>query len=242
MSSKLITRPGFTGKIPSRGDFMTQGLPGAFVDSWHEWMQAILAVSREQLDSRWLDTYLTSPIWHFALSAGACGNSAMLGTMMPSVDQVGRHYPFTLAKTYNGLPVSGWLQSNWADLQEDLILKTLDDDIAIDQWVDALDNANYDWPAEQKVRLTQSHKPPCHLAMVMLHEQPYSLDVLLHQSYQQQAGRYCLWWTRGSDLVPACALLSSGLPAVSQYVAMLNGDWHARGWQTVNINTTDVKP
>ncbi|GAL04531.1 protein phosphatase ImpM [Photobacterium aphoticum] len=62
------------------------------MDSWSEWQQAILSVSREQLGEEWADCYLTSPVWHFALSPGACGKQGMVGTLMPSIDQVGRHF------------------------------------------------------------------------------------------------------------------------------------------------------
>ena len=36
---------GICGKIASQGDFLAQGLDVAFVDSWNEWLQAVLAVS-----------------------------------------------------------------------------------------------------------------------------------------------------------------------------------------------------
>ena len=46
---------------------------------------------------RWLDVYLTSPAWRFVCAAGACGPRPVMGLMAPSVDQVGRYFPITLA-------------------------------------------------------------------------------------------------------------------------------------------------
>ena len=57
MSGKFINEIGICGKIPSSGDFLAQGLAAGFVDSWNEWLQAVMAVSREQLGRQWLESY-----------------------------------------------------------------------------------------------------------------------------------------------------------------------------------------
>ncbi|MCG8100523.1 MAG: type VI secretion system-associated protein TagF, partial [Candidatus Thiodiazotropha taylori] len=88
--------PGLYGKIPSLGDFVTRRLPRGFIAPWETWMQEAIANSREQLGDFWLDNYLTSPMWRFALSPGICGEQGWAGILMPSVDRVGRYYPFTL--------------------------------------------------------------------------------------------------------------------------------------------------
>ena len=63
--------PGYFGKFPSHGDFITRRLPrDGFLDIWDSWLQNALATSREQLGEAWLPTYLTSPLWRFALAAG----------------------------------------------------------------------------------------------------------------------------------------------------------------------------
>lgn len=88
---------GFCGKLPCRGDFVTAGLPRRFVEPWHDWMQRVLAASRELLGEEWLPAWLEAPIWHFALDGGVCGPDAVVGVWMPSVDRIGRHFPLTLA-------------------------------------------------------------------------------------------------------------------------------------------------
>ena len=88
---------GFYGKIPSLGDFVSRRLPRRFITPWETWLQEAMANSRQQLGDSWLDNYLTSPMWRFALTPGICGESGWAGIIMPSVDRVGRYYPFTLA-------------------------------------------------------------------------------------------------------------------------------------------------
>jgi len=89
--------PGFYGKVPGLGDFVSRRLPQAFIDPWDVWLQAAIASSRQQLGEQWLDIYLTSPLWRYALSPGSCGARGWAGVLMPSVDRVGRYFPLTIA-------------------------------------------------------------------------------------------------------------------------------------------------
>ena len=59
---------GFFGKLPSHGDFVRRRVADDFVAGWDAWLQSCLAQSRETLGDEWLDTYLTSPVWRFALA------------------------------------------------------------------------------------------------------------------------------------------------------------------------------
>lgn len=226
---------GLCGKIPSRGDFLANGLAVDFVDSWNEWLQAVMAVSREQLGANWLETYLTSPIWHFALSAGVCGKDAMLGCLMPSVDQVGRHFPFTLARPLNTTPVHARQSMHWSDTMQQQILKPLDDDFVFEPWLAQLNSADWQWPADLQVSAPQLSGTQSRPAWVLSTATLPDPSSLLHHSYRQLFGRYCVWWTEGSELVPACTLVSSGLPQVSQYAAMLSGEWQRWGWLNADI-------
>lgn len=88
---------GFFGKIPARGDFVRAGLPRSFTDPWDDWMQSVLAGSREVLGEAWLAAWMEAPIWHFRLPAGQCGPAPAIGVWMPSIDAAGRHFPLTLA-------------------------------------------------------------------------------------------------------------------------------------------------
>ena len=88
---------GFYGKLPARGDFVRAGLPRDFTDPWDHWLQSVIAGSRKLIGDGWLSIYLESPVWRFALPRGLCGEHAVLGLMLPSVDKAGRYFPLTFA-------------------------------------------------------------------------------------------------------------------------------------------------
>src|SRR5258708_39860674 len=87
---------GFFGKLPSHGDFVRRRVADDFVAGWDAWLQRCLAQSRETLGDAWLDTYLTSPVWRFALAPTVCGAAAVAGILVPRVGRVGRYFPLTL--------------------------------------------------------------------------------------------------------------------------------------------------
>ncbi|HEX2830688.1 MAG TPA: type VI secretion system-associated protein TagF [Burkholderiales bacterium] len=88
---------GWYGKLPCLGDFASRRLEPEFITPWDAWLQRSIATSRQQLGERWLDIYLTSPMWRFILAPGVCGERAAVGILLPSVDKVGRYFPLTLA-------------------------------------------------------------------------------------------------------------------------------------------------
>jgi type VI secretion system protein ImpM len=96
-TSDPVLLPGFFGKVPTRGDFVSSRLPRSFLELWDDWLQDGMVASRQQLGEGWVETYLSCPVWCFALTAGLCGEHAVAGLLMTSVDAVGRHFPFTLA-------------------------------------------------------------------------------------------------------------------------------------------------
>ena len=88
---------GFYGKLPSEGDFVTRRLPWEFTSVWDDWLQQGMQASREALGERWLELYLSAPIWRFQVAPGVCGPIGWRGLFFASVDRVGRYFPLTLA-------------------------------------------------------------------------------------------------------------------------------------------------
>ncbi|KMV31742.1 type VI secretion system-associated protein TagF [Photobacterium swingsii] len=218
---------GYFGKVPQRGDFIQAGLATGFANGWSEWLQAAMAVSREQLEESWLEYYMTGPIWHFAFSANVCGEHAMIGSLMPSVDSVGRQFYFSLATPIEHSPINFMLNRKWSMKAEEHILQVLDDEVDLSAWVEATGQACWHQDAIQ---------PDASLQVLMngdrhtIVAEPASATQLLHHAYQQRFGRYCVWWTNGSEHVPECCVISSGLPLVSQFSALLDGCWEEWGW------------
>ena len=83
--------PGFYGKVPALGDFVTRRLPReGFLDTWDAWLSEGMRQTKASMGEAWLPTYLTSPVWRFAVSSGVCGPVPWAGVLMPSVDRVGK--------------------------------------------------------------------------------------------------------------------------------------------------------
>jgi len=117
---------GCFGKIPQRGDFVSSNLPRQFVDAWDAFLREFLSSSRTALGDHWLESYLHGPIWRFVFEPAHVFPSSVAGILMPSVDQVGRYFPFTVAAIIPSIPAAG-MNDSWFDRAEDLSLETLDD-------------------------------------------------------------------------------------------------------------------
>ncbi|MFS2101511.1 type VI secretion system-associated protein TagF [Variovorax sp. Varisp85] len=88
--------PGWFGKLPGMGDFAHRRLPESFRAVWDQWLQRGMARLRDR-HADWTERYLEAPIWCFALGRQVAGERAWIGVLMPSVDGVGRYFPFALA-------------------------------------------------------------------------------------------------------------------------------------------------
>jgi type VI secretion system protein ImpM len=88
--------PGWFGKLPGMGDFAHRRLPDGFRAVWDQWLQRGMARLRER-HADWVERYLEAPVWCFVLGARVAGERAWVGVLMPSVDGVGRYFPFVLA-------------------------------------------------------------------------------------------------------------------------------------------------
>jgi len=98
LSSSLFAStalPGWFGKLPGMGDFAHRRLPEAFRAVWDQWLQRGMSRLRDRAD--WTERYLEAPIWCFALGRQVAGEQGWIGVLMPSVDGVGRYFPFAIA-------------------------------------------------------------------------------------------------------------------------------------------------
>jgi len=102
----LASASGWFGKLSFLGDFASRRLPEPFVARCDAWLSSGVATSRSSLGERWLDVYLTAPLWRFALGPGLAGDDWWLGVLMPSVDRVGRYFPLLVCETASSPPTS----------------------------------------------------------------------------------------------------------------------------------------
>ena len=134
-------RSGYFGKVPTHGDFVTNGLPREIVDALDLWLRQAMRESQQQLGRGWLDAFLVAPVWRLALAPGLAGPDPVIGVMMPSVDRIGRYFPLVIAAPLTGraLTADRMAQATpWYDMAEALALSTLDADFSLAQFDEAI--------------------------------------------------------------------------------------------------------
>ncbi|MDF5306615.1 type VI secretion system-associated protein TagF, partial [Vibrio parahaemolyticus] len=47
---------------------------------------------------------------------------------------------------------------------------------------------------------------------------------------ESQQRKPCFWWTEGSTHIESCMFVSTGLPSIGQFSAMLDGRWQMWSW------------
>ncbi len=246
------THPGYYGKIPSKGDFVTRHLPRSFITCWDEWLQSSIAASKAQLGEQWLDYYLTCPIWRFIISNEVCNEQAWAGIIIPSVDSVGRYFPFSVTLplgTSNQLLAIANNEDEWFAQAEALALTALDQHQQLDelnQSFDALSppsgltmngNGNSDAPAQENSRADLNDNGHWHLSCEEHSSISTTFITLLEQLLDERFTHFSAWWTHGSEHVEPCLLICEGLPTPESFSALLDGQWQARGWDT-HLSTT----
>jgi len=216
------------------GDFIHRNLPASFITPWDEWLQRYIAGSREQIGDEWLNIYLTSPIWRFALSSGVIDEYHWGGIILPSVDQVGRYYPFSIATPLpTGLKPAEFISSSdaWFESIEELALQTLDEQYQLDELIEKINRVENDFPPSNQ-KSGQSLETDA-IQINMTTDQNLAgaayhclLDTLLTTTHHS----YSMWSTQGSELIRPCLLATQGLPSTDKIPAMIDGQWADSGW------------
>lgn len=217
---------GFFGKVSSHGDFVSRRLPPSFLQPWDAWLQAGLRCSRERLGEQWLEVYLCSPIWRFALAPGVCGDTGWAGVMIPSVDRVGRYFPLTLATAGPDVPLRARLQHDggWYAQLESLALSALHQGFslqAFDEAVRAL-AAPGNWP-QPRPPINGPILPPRWLDLPDPQRVGEGMPPLHAQLDAQALPRHSLFWTEGSPRLAPSIWVGEGLPDGPTFADMLGG-------------------
>lgn len=217
---------GFYGKIPSKGDFIQRRLDRKFTQHWDSWLQSCMENSRAKLGERWLPIYLVSPIWRFALSQNILSENVVVGVVIPSVDNVGRHFPFTLATdipNQTDLYRFAIEQDEWFEKLEDLALDALSEDFNLNSFEEKLESH-----PDPKYIAPAKIIPPTERRVGWQHEGLSSLELLtsgLAQNVNQSPEPHSFWWTAGSDNIEPTCLKYKGLPPQDDFAALLSGEW-----------------
>lgn len=239
----ITSHTGLYGKLPAHGDFVQRNLPSGFIASWDDWMQHFIAGTREQIGEDWLNIYLTSPIWRFVFSQGVIDADAWAGIILPSVDRVGRYFPFSvvtrLPNNLNPLEFIS-LQNNWFEKVESSSLRALDGQLVIDDLLEELNGLELCLDSSYIHSGQMMEANALQVDMDFEEQLPssvysYLFDSLLKKSFSS----YSAWTTRGSERVQSCLFTVQGLPSISGVSAMMDGQWSQWGWpQTYVLNNS----
>lgn len=232
---------GLYGKLPAHGDFIYRNLPTSFIQAWDTWLQGCVACSQEQLGEDWLDIYLTSPIWRFAFSDGVIDERVWVGIVLPSVDRVGRYFPFSIA-TYlpaSANPLELIAQTEWFDAIEALALKALEGQLPIEELLQEINEHPCNASTLYTSLAAQANKIGAVIKMDFAEQSPRSTySYLMNSLLKENLSSYSVWSTQGSQYVEPCLFYSRGFPAMQGVAAMLDGQWQQWGWsQPCKLNT-----
>lgn len=227
---------GWYGKIPALGDFASRRLPQRFISLWDAWLQRGLAASRACLQDRWLDVYLNGPIWNFALLPGVCDKHAWIGTLMPSVDKVGRHFPLTIALELEAHPeVIGTLfgARAWFDAIGQVALSCLDVNCAPALLEMRLSELPFpDYPSADGLEYTAMRKldswwtTPSATALELPLSANESLEEVFHAAalnqFARTGGDKTIWWSETTAGSSTKLLAFHGLPSEHEFSLLLD--------------------
>lgn len=210
---------GFYGKLACRGDFVSRGLPQTFIQPWDQWLAAGLQASQQGLGERWLEAYLVSPLWRFALAPGVCGPDAVVGVLMPSIDRVGRYFPLTVAQVLGAgesLAAAVGDRDEWLEQAEAVLLATLEQDASFEQFEHAVQALRGASP------LPRAARPQVAVGGLQRLDatSPEGRALALAEC---ACDGMSLWWGRGSERIAPGLMRCAGLPRSADFAGFLLG-------------------
>ncbi|MFK3774372.1 type VI secretion system-associated protein TagF [Pseudomonas sp. NPDC089406] len=214
---------GFYGKLACRGDFVSRGLPQTFIQPWDQWLAAGLQASQQGLGEHWLEAYLVSPLWRFALAPGVCGPDAVVGVLMPSIDRVGRYFPLTVAQVLGaGESLASVVAGGdeWFEGVEQVLLATLEPDAAFESFEAALQ------PFRDARPLLQGPRNTFGGLQRLDATSPEGRALALAECACEGMS---LWWGRGSERIAPGLMRCAGLPRSADFAGFLLGSEAAIG-------------
>ncbi|HEY0818719.1 MAG TPA: type VI secretion system-associated protein TagF [Rhizobacter sp.] len=229
LSGTGVEAPGWYGKLAMLGDFASRRLPQHFIDLCDAWLARGIEASQAQLGTRWLEVYLTGPIWRFAWAPRVVDEQWWLGVMMPSVDKVGRYFPVVIARHMPALPGTAQgleaLQAWYGHLAA-AALGSLRPGATLEDFESALARA----PSVGE----SAHVAPAAahlLAGRVRHTLPgaaslstWAQGLLVADALQRYAG-HSLWWPDHVAAPDNSLSVAQGLPAAQHFSELLEGRW-----------------
>lgn len=224
--------PAWYGKLASLGDFATRRLPQDTARLLDNWLAQGVDTSRAQLGERWLNVYLTSPLWRFAWAPGVLDSAWWFGLMMPSVDNVGRYFPLVVLQSRIEAPASGDALNRleqWYAAVARAALRTLQPGSSLEQFEAELallngasplpaGNPAAPWSAAQFAERTR-HEIDAGTSLASCFQQLAVVESL-------RRFRGCsLWWSLRPGALDSSLSMAVGLPPRESFAQLLEGVW-----------------
>lgn len=224
--------PAWYGKLACLGDFASRRLAQDTARLLDAWLAQGVDTSRAQLGERWLNVYLTSPLWRFAWAPGVLDASWWFGLMMPSVDNVGRYFPLVVLQARAEAPASGEALNQleqWYAAIARAALRTLQPGSSLEQFEAELAQVGSasplplsspatPWAAAQWPERTR-HEVEAGTSLAGCLEQLAVVESL-------RRFRGCsLWWSLRPGAQDSSLSMAVGLPTRESFVHLLEGVW-----------------
>lgn len=218
--------PGWSGKLPMLGDFAHRRLPEAIVRSCDEWLSAGIAQSRTDLGPAWLETYLSAPVWCFALAPRVLDGTWWIGVLMPSVDAVGRYFPLLVMKSTIALPTDASTLAKLADWYggvAEAALSTLQSLSTLEAFETQL--ASIPWPLREIGSPAPMPSDASNFRIIVRDSQTWLNEAPAHALTSALAllASHSLWWPLASPGQSTEVSVISGLPAAKRFAHLLQG-------------------
>lgn len=225
----MIIGIGFYGKLPAFGDFLRRNVTPAFIEGWDNWLLRAMENAAWQLKDNWQPLYLNAPLWRFYLSEGVLDENAFLGIAMPSVDKVGRLYPFTLVVELQGqenpLALLASLESDLHRLEDFLIAlldeKTIDPQSLLEQVTQEVKTALSGRLTSGILSSAITGGELFSCEMSDLQELAPAVSAMACHFIRQQTLEFSFWWSCGSRLRPPQFRVFDHMPPAEAYVTFL---------------------
>jgi type VI secretion system protein ImpM len=219
---------GYFGKLPAWGDFIHQLLPQDFTNQWHEWLQQSMADARESLGESFLSYYLNCPAWKFLAGPGVCGEQAVAGLTIPSVDRVGRYFNFTIATVLPpGSDPCSFVMHNPEGMTalENLALDVLEQDYPKEEIEQKLQALSMTFKAGSDSGHRVNSTPGC-LQISQNQALPFmdQTGVLISHLLTEKLQNFSMWWYGQAGQVQSQLLVCNGLPSADVYLNLLTLD------------------
>jgi type VI secretion system protein ImpM len=221
--------PAWFGKLACLGDFASRRLHQDMVQVLDVWLSTSLDASRGLLGDRWLNTYLSSPLWRFALAPGVLNGQWWFGVMMPSVDSVGRYFPLLVLDHRTEVPSDGTglaLLENWWSEVASAALGTLQAGSSLQTFESALTQTSALPQVSARPPQTASPWPDRSQLALTVDETVAGALVQLAMGEGLQQLRGCsLWSTHRPGAGPSHLSRTIGLPKPESFARLLDGTW-----------------